>query len=138
MHEHMMLSIFQTIMMTSYEVAKTICFALTPPQRRDMISALAYGKIGSKETLDQLDKYLREFDRLKKLRNDVVHGLWTSVPAFELPLLHTIKSRAKLKEELQRPNAQWFENLIRDFEALHREALEINRELYDDIAASLD
>lgn len=129
-HEHMMVVIVQTLLGISFENAKVIFFSMNPPQRRDVISALSKSNVVDGKILTEVDNYLKEHDRLKVLRNDIVHGLWTKVPAFDWPLFHAIKSRATLTEKLSRPQIEWIRETADDFRRLHSRANDLAQKIH--------
>ncbi|MCZ6483976.1 MAG: hypothetical protein O6757_12170 [Alphaproteobacteria bacterium] len=134
-HEHLMAAMYQTIPRISYNDAMTICFALSPPQRRDLLAALTEPKISDQTLLSEFKAYLKEYDDVKKLRNDAVHGLWSSVPAFDTPLLTLVKSRATATMNFARPDRSWFEDIISRLSALHGRATDLNERIFRAIAS---
>ena len=129
-HEHIMIAMVQTLLGVSFENAQVIFFAMNPPQRRNLISALSHSNIHDETVLAEVDAYLKEYDRLKTLRNDIVHGLWLKVPAFDWPLLHVIKSRATLIERLSRPEIEWIRETAEALRQLHSRASDLHRKIH--------
>ncbi len=129
-HEHIMIAMVHTLLGVSFENAKVIFFAMNPPQRRDLISALSHSNIDDETVLAKVDAYLKEFDRLKTLRNDIVHGLWLKVPAFDWPLLNVIKSRATLIERLSQPEIEWIRETAEALRQLHSRASDLHQKIH--------
>ena len=59
-----------------------------------------------------------------------MHGLWSKVPAFDLPLLHVIKSRATLMEKFSRPQIEWIRETAGDFTRLHSRANDLAEKIH--------
>ena len=129
-HEHVMVGMVQSLLGSSFENAKVIFYAMNPPQRRDTISALSHSNIYDDTVLGEIDSYLKEYDRLKSLRNDIVHGHWLKVPAFDWATLHVIKSRAKLTEHVSRPDIEWIRETAEGLWKLTERASDLHKKIH--------
>lgn len=100
--EHTMVYPAMCLLQTESEhVAKVIMISATPPQRRDLFLALSQADCFTAEQKAGVKEFCDEFERLRKLRNDIVHGHWTSITADGVPIVKITKGRAVLRETLQ-------------------------------------
>lgn len=116
--EHAMVPLVQLLLKTSQENTKIVLFSMSPPQRRDLLSALAENNIGSGPIYESIKAYVREFERLRKLRNDIVHGHWGQLTDEGEPMLRLAKSCGALKETLEPKETKWIIQTVNDIQKL--------------------
>jgi hypothetical protein len=105
--EHNMVHLANGLLRTrDYRVGKIVMFSASPPQRRDLLLALVEVGPYSKARKDRVREFCTEFERLRKLRNDIVHGYWDMTDEDD-PVLRLTKSRAQLKETLEPKEVKW-------------------------------
>jgi hypothetical protein len=127
--EHAIVPLMRALLRTSdYAVAKIVSFSCNPPQRRDMLQALA--ESGFKEDIAQaVAEFCTEFERLRVLRNDIVHGHWDGISSDGKPLLRSVKSRASLKERLDPKEIEWLKQVENEISALTVRAEELEQRI---------
>jgi hypothetical protein len=127
--EHAMVPLMRVLLQTSdYAVATIVLFSCNPVQRRDMLRALA--ESGFQDDIrDEMYKFCNEFDRLRIVRNDIVHGHWDGISEDGKLLLRTVKSRESLKEKLDEKEIAWVKQVHADMDALSARAEEIEQRI---------
>ena len=136
--EHAMVPLVQLLLNTSQENTKIILFSMAPPQRRDLLSALAETNIGSGPIYESIKAYVREFDRLRNLRNDIVHGHWGQLTEEGEPLLRLAKSRGALKETLEQKEIKWIMQAVNDIQKLQMTTFSIIGQIRSALGPSFD
>ena len=136
--EHAMVPLVQLLLNTSQEKTKIVLFSMSPPQRRDLLSALAEASAGSGPIYKSIKVYVREFERLRKLRNDIVHGHWGQLTDEGEPLLRLAKSRGALKETLEPKETKWIMQTVNDIQKLQGTTLSIVGQIRSALAPSFD
>jgi hypothetical protein len=111
------------------KVAKIVMFAANPVARRDLISALNEASPLSPAHKQEIEDWCVEYDRLRVLRNDIVHGRWDHLTKAGQPILRTAKSRESLKEKAEEKTIKWIMKAQSDIEALIGRTMQMCLEL---------
>jgi hypothetical protein len=128
--EHAMVPLLRMLLKTSdYAVAKIILFSSNPPQRRDLLLALT--EIGPFPAwlTTEIESFCKEYERLRLLRNNIVHGHWDRISTAGVPMVRAVKSREKLKEQLEPYEIAEIKQIARDLDALAKRAGVIEQHL---------
>lgn len=117
--EHSLVGLAMKLLRTTDEnVARIVVFALNPPAKRDLLLALSENAPITDEQKAQIQKFAAEFDRLRKLRNDIVHGRWDMLSKAGTPILYTASARSELKERFEEKETKWLIVTRNEVEAL--------------------
>jgi hypothetical protein len=106
-------------------VGKVVLFSLNAVAKRDIILALTEIAPLSLEEKTAIKNYCTEYDRLRVLRNDIVHGRWDALSEAGMPILHTSSSRASLKERFEEKEVSWLIRVGNDIEKLVGTSIEL-------------
>ena len=127
--EHDMVHIANALLRTSdYRVGKIVMVAANPPQKRDLLLAMASLPRWSQKKRERVQKFCAEFERLRKLRNDIVHGYWDTTVESD-PALRLVRARTELKETATPRQAKWIMQSFNDIQAASDAAIELGNYL---------
>ena len=118
------------LMGTNLNIARITINALPAVGKRDYLYALiADEKWKECGIYGDLNKFVKEFDRLRDLRNDIVHGRWGyKFSNGELvPVWQILKGKAKPKEHLDHKDSQFIQTVLNDIKALQSSLAKLTR-----------
>jgi hypothetical protein len=132
--EYGMAFVAAPLMGSAAPIARITLYAMNPPARRDYLYALLTelpwkgSPIAAKVT-----KYVDEFERLRKLRNDIVHGRWNFAVNADADtataMLTVLKGRAEPKEVTTPEQTVTIMRAINDIQALNSQSHSLGDEL---------
>ena len=125
--EHAMVPMANKLLRTADPtVGKVVMFSLTPPGKRDLLLALTKISPLTENMKSGIRDFCKEFDRLRILRNNIVHGRWDQLSTTYEPILHTSSSRASLKEKFDEKDTAWLIQTRNEIEQLVFVAFDLN------------
>lgn len=121
--EHAMIPLANRLLRTADDkVGRIVMISLAPPAKRDLLLALTEISPLSDQMRADIASFCKEFERLRVLRNDIVHGRWDSLTKEGKPILHTSSARSTLKETLTEAEVEWLISVRNEIESLTTEA----------------
>lgn len=131
--EYTMAFVAAPLMGTTIPKARITLYAMNPPARRDYLYALiAEGKWGETELGKKLTALVDEFERLRKLRNDIVHGRWNfnidAATDKTTPMLTVTRGRSEPKEVTTEEDTKNIIKVINDIQALTGNNISLGQE----------
>lgn len=128
--EHAMVPMTNRLLRTADDtVGKIVFFAMNATARRDLITALSAVAPITDGMKAEIRKFSIEYDRLRVIRNDVVHGFWESLNEDADYMLRSVKSREKLKDTLEPKQIHWLIVANNDIEQLTADAVTIGQSM---------
>jgi hypothetical protein len=128
--EHLMVPLANKLLRTAdSRVGKIVMFAANPVAKRDLILALTDISPLTEVQKQTISDWCTEYERLRILRNDVVHGRWDQLTKASTPVLRTAKSRASLKEKAEEKTVKWIMQIQIDIEELVSRSVKLAEEI---------
>jgi hypothetical protein len=132
--ENRMVLLAACLMRADYRVAEITMNALPPVGRRDYLAALAASDPWKGLPIRAaVDTYLTEFERLRKLRNDIVHGRWDFShrdPSEDTqPIVTILRRRADPTEDVTPRDTQFILDAVADIQVLQGRTVDLSRQL---------
>lgn len=119
--EYNLTPLTSALMGADESVARITLNALTPVAKRDYLYALIYEGPWEKLNLaTELNAFVKEYDRLRDQRNDIVHGRWslTIKDSQLVPIWSMLKGKSKPKEHIDSKDEEFILKIYTEIEAL--------------------
>ena len=130
--EFIMAFVAAPLMGVSIPIARVTLYAMNPPARRDYLSAVLAIGPWPDSVKARVESYIKEFERLRRRRNDVVHGRWDFTPAEGddlKPVLRVMSGRSDPKDVATEQEIKDIIKTVNEIQHLQTETISLGQHL---------